>query len=31
MEGELEPIIDALIHFDQEQKLLESGMKDAQH
>lgn len=31
MEGELEPIIDALIHFDQEQKLLESGMKDAQY
>jgi len=31
MEGELEPIIDALIHFDQEQKLLENGMKDANH
>ncbi len=31
MEGDLEPIIDALIHFDQEQKLLESGIKDAKH
>ncbi len=30
MEGELEPVIDALIHYDQEQKLLESGNKDAQ-
>ncbi len=29
MEGDLEPIVDALIHFDQEQKLLESGIKDA--
>ena len=24
MEGELEPLIEALIHFDQEQKLLEA-------
>lgn len=31
MEGELEPIIDALIHYDQEQKLLESEEKDADH
>lgn len=31
MEGELEPIIDALIHYDQEQKLLESESKDAKH
>ncbi len=31
MEGELEPVIDALIHFDQEQKLLESGNKDAEN
>jgi peptide chain release factor 1 len=31
MEGEMEPIIDALIHFDQEQKLLESEKKDADH
>lgn len=29
MDGELEPIIDALIHFDQEQKLLEEAKKDA--
>lgn len=31
MEGELEPIIDALIHYDQEQKLLESEQQDANH
>ena len=28
MTGELDPIIDALIHFDQEQKLLEQEKKD---
>jgi peptide chain release factor 1 len=31
LEGEMEPIIDALIHFDQEQKLLESEKKDADY
>lgn len=31
MEGELEPVIDALIHFDQEQKLLEEEKDDADH
>jgi peptide chain release factor 1 len=31
MEGELEPIIEALIHFDQEQKILESESGDANH
>jgi peptide chain release factor 1 len=31
MEGDLDPIIDALIHFDQEQKLLEEEKKDATH
>jgi len=30
MEGELDEIIDALIHFDQEQKLLEQEKEDAQ-
>ena len=29
MEGELEPVIDALIHFDQEQKMLEEGKGEA--
>ena len=28
MEGELDPVIDALIHFDQEQKLLEEVKRD---
>lgn len=28
MEGELEPVIDALIHFDQEQKMLEEGKEE---
>jgi peptide chain release factor 1 len=28
MEGELDPVIDALIHFDQEQKMIEEGKKE---
>lgn len=28
MEGELDPIIEALIHFDQEQKMLEAEKND---
>jgi hypothetical protein len=28
MEGELEPIIEALIHYDQEQKILEEEHAD---
>jgi peptide chain release factor 1 len=31
MEGDLEPIIEALIHFDQEQKILEAEGNDADH
>lgn len=31
MEGELEPIIEALIHYDQEQKILDSEQGDADH
>lgn len=31
MEGELEPVIEALIHFDQEQKILENEKNDADH
>ena len=28
MEGELDPVIDALIHYDQEQKMIEEGKKE---
>ena len=31
MEGELDPVINALIHFDQEQKLLEEEHKDEEN
>lgn len=31
MEGELDPVIDALVHFDQEQKLLEEEHKDEEN
>ena len=31
MEGELEPVIEALIHYDQEQKILEAEGNDADH
>jgi peptide chain release factor 1 len=31
MEGELEPVIEALIHYDQEQKILEAEGHDADH
>jgi peptide chain release factor 1 len=31
MEGELEPVIEALIHYDQEQKILEAEGSDADH
>jgi peptide chain release factor 1 len=31
MEGELEPIIEALIHYDQEQKILDEEKGDADH
>ena len=28
MEGELDPVVDALIHYDQEQKMIEEGKKE---
>ena len=31
MEGELDPVIEALVHFDQEQKILEAEAADADH
>ena len=31
MEGELDPVIGALVHFDQEQKILEAEAADADH
>ena len=31
MEGELDPVINALIHFDQKQKLLEEEHKDEEN
>jgi len=31
MEGELEPVVEALIHYDQEQKILEAEGNDADH
>ena len=31
MEGELDPVIEALIHYDQEQKILEAEAKDGDH
>ena len=31
MEGELEPVIEALIHYDQEQKIFEEEKQDANH